>query len=39
MHTNAWIDFQASFGSGLLTFLAGAEIDPAALRRHLKASL
>jgi Kef-type K+ transport system membrane component KefB len=39
MHTNAWIDFLASFGSGLLTFLAGAEIDPAALRRHLKASL
>ncbi len=39
MHTNAWIDFLASFGSGLLTFLAGAEIDPAALRRHLRASL
>ena len=37
--TNPWIDFLAAFGSGLLTFLAGAEIDPASLRRHLKASL
>ncbi len=37
--TNSWIDFLASFGSGLLTFLAGAEIDPASLRRHLKVSL
>jgi Kef-type K+ transport system membrane component KefB len=32
----AWIDFLATFGAGLLTFLAGAEIEPAALRRHLK---
>ncbi|HZS92781.1 MAG TPA: cation:proton antiporter [Chloroflexota bacterium] len=39
LHTTPWIDFLASFGSGLLTFLAGAEIDPAALRRHLRASL
>jgi len=37
--TNPWIDFLAAFGSGLLTFLAGAEIDPASLRRHLKVSL
>lgn len=37
--TTAWIDFLASFGSGLLTFLAGAEIDPESLRRHLKPSL
>ena len=37
--TNTWIDFLAAFGSGLLTFLAGAEIDPASLRRHLKVSL
>ena len=37
--TNAWIDFLAAFGSGLLTFLAGAEIDPASLRRHLRVSL
>jgi Kef-type K+ transport system membrane component KefB len=37
--TNPWIDFLATFGSGLLTFLAGAEIDPDSLRRHLKVSL
>ena len=35
MRTNAWIDFVAGFGSILLTFLAGAEIDPAVLRRQL----
>jgi len=34
-----WIDFLAGFGSLLLTFLAGAEIDPAALRKHWKPSL
>ena len=39
LHTTAWIDFLAAFGSVLLTFLAGAEIDPASLRRHLRASL
>jgi Kef-type K+ transport system membrane component KefB len=39
LQTNAWIDFIASFGSVLLTFLAGAEIDPESLRQHLKASL
>ncbi|HSF33855.1 MAG TPA: cation:proton antiporter [Candidatus Tectomicrobia bacterium] len=38
-HTTPWIDFLATFGSGLLTFLAGAEIDPASLRKHLKSSL
>ena len=27
-HTTPWIDFLASFGSVLLTFLAGAEIEP-----------
>jgi Kef-type K+ transport system membrane component KefB len=31
--------FLASVGSVLLTFLAGAEIDPVSLRRHWKASL
>jgi Kef-type K+ transport system membrane component KefB len=36
IHTTPWIDFLATFGSGLLTFLAGAEIDPDSLRRHLK---
>ncbi|MBM2826176.1 MAG: sodium/hydrogen exchanger [Dehalococcoidia bacterium] len=39
VHTTPWIDFLASFGSVLLTFLAGAEIDPESLRKHLKASL
>jgi Kef-type K+ transport system membrane component KefB len=39
LHTNQWIDFLAKFGSVLLTFLAGAEIDPVALRTHLKPSL
>lgn len=33
--TTSWIDFLALFGSVLLTFLAGAEIDPGSLRRHL----
>ena len=37
--TNEWINFLASFGAVLLTFLAGAEIDPASLKLHLKASL
>lgn len=39
LHTTSWIDFLASFGAVLLTFLAGAEIDPASLRRHLRKSL
>lgn len=39
LHTTTWIDFLATFGSGLLTFLAGAEIDPTSLRTHLKESL
>jgi Kef-type K+ transport system membrane component KefB len=37
--STSWIDFLAGFGSLLLTFLAGAEIDPAALRKHWKPSL
>ena len=39
LHTTPWIDFLATFGSGLLTFLAGAEIDPGSLKRHLKPAL
>ncbi|MCC7106851.1 MAG: cation:proton antiporter [Chloroflexi bacterium] len=39
LSTAPWIDFLATFGSGLLTFLAGAEIDPDSLKRHLKPSL
>jgi len=35
LRTNAWIDFVAGFGSILLTFLAGAEIDPTVLRKQL----
>jgi Kef-type K+ transport system membrane component KefB len=37
--TTPWIDFLASFGAVLLTFLAGAEIDPTSLRRNLRPSL
>jgi len=39
LHTTPWIDFLASFGAILLTFLAGAEIDPASFRQNLKSSL
>jgi len=35
LRTNGWIDFIAGFGSILLTFLAGAEIDPIVLRKQL----
>jgi Kef-type K+ transport system membrane component KefB len=35
IQTNEWISFLATFGAGLLTFLAGAEIDPGSLRAHL----
>src|SRR5690242_10524559 len=38
-HVLPWIDFLASFGALLLTCLAGAEIDPHSLRRHLGPSL
>jgi Kef-type K+ transport system membrane component KefB len=34
-----WINFLAGFGSVLLTFLAGAEIDPKSFRRFLLPSL
>jgi Kef-type K+ transport system membrane component KefB len=34
-----FVTFLAGLGSVLLTFLAGAEIDPVSLRRHWKASL
>jgi Kef-type K+ transport system membrane component KefB len=39
MSSNQWIDFLAGFGSVLLTFLAGAEIDPKSFRRFLTPSL
>src|ERR1700685_3555168 len=38
MSSNVWIDFLAGFGSVLLTFLAGAEIDPKSFRRFLAPS-
>lgn len=37
--TTEWINFLAMLGSGVLTFLAGAEIDPASLKANIKASL
>lgn len=37
--TTEWINFLAMLGSGVLTFLAGAEIDPVSLKANLKASL
>jgi Kef-type K+ transport system membrane component KefB len=37
--TTDWINFLAMLGSGVLTFLAGAEIDPVSLRANIKASL
>src|SRR5438552_6666559 len=35
----AWMDFVASFGSILLTFLAGAVVDPRVMRERLKESV
>lgn len=34
-----WMDFLASFGSILLTFLAGAEVDPRVMQEKLKQSV
>lgn len=39
LQTTAWVDFLAGFGSILLTFLAGAEVDPAVLRSKFKESV
>lgn len=36
--TTQWLDFLAMLGSGVLTFLAGAEIDPKSLKTHIKIS-
>jgi Kef-type K+ transport system membrane component KefB len=36
LRSNAWVDFVAGFGSIMLTFLAGAEIEPTVLRRQLR---
>ncbi|TEB09962.1 cation:proton antiporter [Pelotomaculum propionicicum] len=37
--TTQWVDFLAGFGSIFLTFLAGAEVDPAVLRSKFKESV
>ncbi|HEY7992868.1 MAG TPA: cation:proton antiporter [Candidatus Eremiobacteraceae bacterium] len=34
LRSNVWIDFVAGFGSIMLTFLAGAEINPSVLKRQ-----
>src|SRR3972149_11845355 len=39
LQTNEWINFLAGFGSIVLTFLAGAEIEPAVLRRNLSPTM
>jgi len=39
LHTTEWTNFLAMLGSGVLTFLAGAEIDPPSLRANLRASV
>lgn len=40
IHASAdWINFLAMLGSGVITFLAGAEIDPGALKAHIKPAL
>jgi len=36
---NAWINFLAGFAAVVLTFLAGAEIEPEAFRRQFKSTL
>jgi Kef-type K+ transport system membrane component KefB len=39
VRSTAWIDFLASFAGIVLTFLAGAEVDPRLMREKLKESL
>jgi len=39
LQTQDWLDFIAQFGSIVLTFLAGMEVDPAYMRRRLGPSL
>src|ERR1700756_4284403 len=34
-----WVNFLAGFGAILLTFLAGAEIDPRVVRKHFWSSM
>jgi len=39
LQTNAWVNYLAGTGSILLTFLAGAEVDPVVLRTRFKESV
>ena len=39
MTSTPWIDFLASFAGVVLTFLAGAEVDPRILRQKSKQAL
>jgi Kef-type K+ transport system membrane component KefB len=39
LQTQEWLDFIAKFGSIVLTFLAGMEVDPAYMRRRFGASV
>ena len=39
IHGAPWLDFLAQFGGVLLTFLAGAEVDPGLLRSNLRSSV
>jgi len=39
LHTTPWMDFLAGFASIVLTFLAGAEVDPDLLREKWRESL
>lgn len=39
LRSTDWTNFLAMLGSGVLTFLAGAEIDPVSLRANLRASM
>ncbi|MBI5576137.1 MAG: cation:proton antiporter [Deltaproteobacteria bacterium] len=39
LHTTEWVDFLAGFAGILLTFLAGAEVDPDLFREKFKESM
>jgi Kef-type K+ transport system membrane component KefB len=39
LHTQEWLDFVAKFGSIVLTFLAGMEVDPVYMRDRAKATV
>jgi len=39
LHATPWTTFLASLGSVMLTFMAGAEVEPHILRRYLKESV